>query len=360
MEVKKLKEKQRLASTRHQINSLKKASRLAKVERHRKFRKSRAKKNKLLGSSAKLQNNKIPEKLVKTIRAPKEFALTGTDCRDELISFLKRIKYHLGNGCYVELCFDNTDSLMPCGTLWATTKLGKLVDEYPGKLSCTYPVDDIVEQLFQHIGLLSKLGKPNRRQEINADNVKHWQYVTGVTADDVEKFKELLHSISLKEEIRTGLFESMSEAVTNSIHHAYPGVELKEWNMFAQLREGKLTVAICDQGVGIPNSLKNKPELKEWIESRINRVKRKHDTFLIKLAIESSRSQTRLPHRGKGLKDMLEFVKNGTVGGFLVLSAKGAFSYNAVTTGHVKKDYKTSIDGTIIEWQILLGEEHGQ
>ena len=176
----------------------------------------------------------------------------------------------------------------------------------------------------------------------------------------MKKFKKLLQSISLKEDIRTGLFESMSEAVTNSIHHAYPHSDLKEWRMFAQLREGKLTVAICDQGVGIPSSLKNKPELKEWLESRINRIKRKHDTFLIRLAVESSRSQTRLPHRGKGLKDMLEFVKSGTVGGFLVLSAKGAFSYNVLTTGHAKRDYKTSIDGTIIEWQILLGEEHGQ
>jgi len=185
-------------------------------------------------------------------------------------------------------------------------------------------------------------------------------YVSGRSADDVKKFKKLLQSISLKEDIRTGLFESMSEAVTNSIHHAYPHSDLKEWRMFAQLREGKLTVAICDQGVGIPSSLKNKPELKEWLESRINRIKRKHDTFLIRLAVESSRSQTRLPHRGKGLKDMLEFVKSGTVGGFLVLSAKGAFSYNALTTGHAKKDYKTSIDGTIIEWQFLLGEEHGQ
>jgi hypothetical protein len=342
------------------MNILKKAARLAKVESHRKFRKNRAKKNKLSGSVVNFQNNITPAKPVETISAPKEFALTGADCRDELIAFLKRVEYHLGNGCYVELNFDNTDSLMPCGTLWATAKLEKLVEGYPGKLSCTYPVNDVVEQLFQHIGLLSKLGIPNRRQEINADNVKHWQYVKGGSADDVKKFKELLHSISLKEEIRTGLFESMSEAVTNSIHHAYPGIELKEWRMFAQLRDGKLTVAICDQGVGIPNSLKNKPELKEWIKSRINRVKRKHDTFLIKLAIESSRSQTRLPHRGKGLKDMLEFVKNGTVGGFLVLSAKGAFSYNAVTTGHAKRDYKTSIDGTIIEWQILLGEEHGQ
>lgn len=358
--MKKQKDKHRLLSTRQQFILFKKQSRLSKVNKGRKFRKKRAKLNKLLGSRVKLQHNLVPEKLFKTIRAPKEFALTGAESRDEVISFLKRVEYHLKNGCYIELNFDNTDSLMPCGTLWATAKLGRLIDKYPGKLSCTYPTDDIVEQLFQHIGLLSKLGKPNRRKEINADNVKHWKYVTGVSADDVEKFKELLHSISLKEEIRTGLFESMSEAVTNSIHHAYPGVELKEWHMFAQLREGKLTVAICDQGVGIPNSLKNKPELKEWIESRINSVKRKHDTFLIKLAIESSRSQTRLPHRGKGLKDMLEFVKNGTVGGFLVLSAKGAFSYNAVTTGHSKRDYKTSIDGTIIEWQILLGEEHEQ
>ncbi|NOT84915.1 MAG: hypothetical protein HOP02_09100 [Methylococcaceae bacterium] len=85
-----------------------------------------------------------------------------------------------------------------------------------------------MEQLFQHIGLLKKLGKHIQRKEINSDNVKFWHYVSGNSTDDVAQFKTLLHSISLTEDKRSELFESMSEAVTNTIHHAYKEGQTRE------------------------------------------------------------------------------------------------------------------------------------
>jgi hypothetical protein len=273
---------------------------------------------------------------------------------------LGNIKSHLEKGAKVNISFNETQTLLPCGTLWATAKIEYLNSKYPNKLACTYPKNEVVHQLFQHIGLLETLGKVTRKIEINAENVKHWHYVSGKSTDDVSKFKTLLHSISLGEDTRSGLYESMSEAVTNTIHWAYKGDQPKEWRMFAQYTDGKLTVAICDLGMGIPCSLKEKPELKEYLSSPINWAKNKRDTSLIEIAVESTRSKTKLSHRGKGLKDMLELVKNGTVGGFRIFSNKGAFDYNATSKKEFGKDFKSAINGTIIQWQLSVESNHEQ
>jgi hypothetical protein len=152
----------------------------------------------------------------------------------------------------------------------------------------------------------------------------------------------------------------MSEAVTNTIHWAYKDNQPKEWRMFAQYKKGNLTVAICDLGIGIPCSLRGKPELKEQLTSLIHKAKNKQDTALIDIAVESNRSRTKLSHRGKGLKDMLELVKDGTVGGFRIYSNKGSFDYNALNKKESGKDFKSAINGTIIQWQLSVESSHEQ
>lgn len=292
-----------------------------------------------------------------TVPAPEVFGLIDQISRHLLLKFLKKIKYYLSQGYRVHISFDQTSSLLPCGTLLATAEIESLLDLYPNKISCSYPINNTVEQLFQHIGLLKKLGKFESRIEIDADNVRFWHYVSGTSTDDVNQFIPFFEYISLTEDTSSGLFDSMSEAVTNAIHHAYKEGQSKEWRMFAQHTNGALDVAICDLGMGIPCSLREKPELKDWIFSPLRSAKINRDKSLIALAVESTSSSTKLPHRGKGLKDMLDLVKNGTVGGFRIFSAKGVFNYDALSGQQKGIDYGTSINGTIIQWRISLEPE---
>lgn len=290
---------------------------------------------------------------IETIIAPKEFSLSNEHNRKHLLDFLNKISAALSGKNDVIICFRKTKKLIPCGTLWATSRIEDLVKLFPNKISCTYPQDNIVEQLFQHIGLLEKLGK-SPRKNIDEESVRFWHYVYGKSVDDVSKFKDLLQSSSLSEDARSGLFDSMSEAVINIIHHAYKEGQSKEWRMFAQHKDNTLTVAICDQGMGIPGSLRQKPELSEYFKSAINYAKKRSDTALIEIAVQSNRTKTKLSHRGKGLKEMLELVKSGTVGGLRILSKKGGFDYRASIDLESSKDFKTGINGTIIVWEMAL------
>lgn len=339
--MKKPTEKQKRYSHLYQLKIATQEQKKAKHKKHRKL---------ILKRSVRLcvQNRTIK------ISAPEEFGLTNEESRETLLDFLTKMSSHLSSGHKVHISFSDTHTLLPCGMLWATAKIESLLNLYPNKITCTYPTNNIVEQLFQHIGLLEKLGNHKSRTEINADSVKYWHYISGKSTDDVGQFKALFQAISLKEETKSGLFDSMSEAVTNTIHHAYRKGKNKEWWMFAQHTNNTLTVAICDLGIGIPNSLREKPELKEWLSSPVNAVRKRKDTALIEIAVESSRTKTKLPHRGKGLKDMLDFVKNGTVGGFRIYSKNGSYDYNATMNREIGKDYKSAINGTIIQWQLSL------
>ena len=295
------------------------------------------------------------------VNAPKVFRLNGTEEeRTSLLQFLHRMEYLLAQGHKVRINYDRTVELFPDGTLLFVATLEKLLAQYPARISCNYPKHPVVEQLFQHIGVLNKLGN-SARAVVTAENVRHWHYVQG-TVVDLSGLETLFTGFAAKlgEETGAGLFDSVSEAITNVVQHAYEGLPegaIKteaRWWMFAQQRDGKLDVVISDLGIGIPRSLREKEELADVLPGLIRRLRKRQATGLIEMAVESSRSRTKLPYRGKGLPDMLKFSKACNVGFFLVHSANGTFMYNSNTKREIASDYDTAIPGTLINWQLEL------
>ena len=86
------------------------------------------------------------------------------------------------------------------------------MSNYPGQLSCNYPEDEVVEQLFQHIHFLRWLGK-SPRKVITAENVCYWQHLTGTTVD-LSGFKTLFEQLSLENDTKAGLYDGFTEAIT--------------------------------------------------------------------------------------------------------------------------------------------------
>lgn len=293
--------------------------------------------------------------------APTEFNISIVEKRTALLAFIERINFLLGEGARVQIQFDNTKLLHPAGTLYFIASIHCLLKRYPGLISCNYPEDEVVEQLFQNVGLLGLLGNSSRKT-ITAENVKHWNFLTGKKVE-LSGVKNLFVNFAegIDSDTTSGLFESMSEAVTNVIQHAYEDKQGTfadpdtRWWMFAQKKDGKLSVVVCDMGIGIPRSLKVKPELKEIIPRMLARLHKRSNNALIEMAIESSRSRTKLEHRGKGLPDMLKFAKDGNIGGFLIQSGRGSFAYNAQHQTEVGGDFSSPIQGTLIQWTIPLG-----
>lgn len=293
------------------------------------------------------------------VYAPAEFDLTIEPNRSTLLAFLDKILQALKDGHKVQICFDATKKLQPSGTLYFVAIIDSILSNFPGQLSCNYPEDEVVEQLFQHINFLQRLGK-SPRKTITADNVRYWQYLGGTTVD-LSGFKDLFEKISLENDTKAGLYDGFTEAITNVIQHAYSDIKDNQdviackWWMFAQLRNAQLDITICDLGMGIPKSMLIKPEVSEIIMRVVARFKKRHHNALIEVAVESNRSRTKLAHRGKGLPDMLKFARTSEIGSFMIHSQKGFFICDPkhVERGH---DYRRPITGTLIHWRIPISE----
>lgn len=292
--------------------------------------------------------------------APKIFGLRGSEMRTELIDFLDRITRFTELGAIVKISFEHTKILTSGGTLLFVATIERILAARPGTIVCEYPTDEVVEQLFQHIGILEKLGL-SPRKTITAENVRHWHYLKG-TNTDLSGVTNLFGVLATKlsGDTSAGLFDSISEAVTNVVQHAYVGHgevtdSTPRWWIFAQVTStSELQIAICDLGKGIPTSLKEKPDLADMLPALIRRMRKRVSSGMIEIAVESSRSRTKLPHRGKGLPDMLAFSKKERVGLFFIVSHDGIFHYSSHFDSEVARDFPQGISGTVIVWTIPL------
>ncbi|MEE4995955.1 hypothetical protein V2K22_04285 [Pseudomonas alliivorans] len=302
------------------------------------------------------------------IRLPNIVSLGSPEDRSKLITFIKRLKDALNDKTIsnVTINFSSVSSLHPCGTLLLLAEIDRIMESATRskKISAVYPKDQIVEEMFQHVGLLSLLGLEPRIPTISSLNVKPWLYATGHDGD-LDSIAEKLPKILTEGknmELRLALLSGMAEAVANSSEHAYPKLQVtpipgtapKKWWLFARQFGDDVAVAICDLGRGIPGTLEANwtEEVSHFLKTR--RGLKRQDHKMIELALTVGRTSTKKINRGKGLKDILKVVREQHVGVLSIYSNHGVYTLNNSTASDVSLDEKNSIHGTIIQWKIPI------
>ncbi len=294
-----------------------------------------------------------------TVTAPEKFIGLIPKWRDELFAFFDAAENALSGGALVKLSFCKVNELRSCGTLIFMSRLELWLERFPNKLSCDYPEDEIVEQLFQHVAILSRLGLSSRKK-IDSDKVAFWHSHSGSKADP-SGYKDLTLSVidKIDHPNRMLFGDCLNEAICNTVSHAYnffteehlPNKDRKWW-IFSQYKEPWLFVVIYDFGEGIPKSLRRKPEWREYL-----RFRQYDDSRIIESAIMTPRTRTKQPERGKGLPEMLEFSKMINDGYLSIWSANGGFEYNANTKKLTRHRFSQSLPGTLVQWQIRFSKK---
>jgi hypothetical protein len=288
--------------------------------------------------------------------APRHLRLYATKgVRRETESFFENVNLNLILGRSVVIDFSKLERLFPCGVLVFMGWVDEWVSMFPEKLRANYPKDDLVEQMLQHVGVLDKLGLECRKTVDHTD-VKRWHFYHGKNADatQMEPFMLELQKL-LGEERQLGLGTCVSEAMTNVRHHAYLSESFNSWWIFATITDRTVFMAIYDRGQSIPASLLAKPTVASLLTAKIWGEKR-GDYKLIAAAV-GGRTSTRLPYRGKGLPDMLDFTKNSPNSKLGIFSRNGFFHFdNHETSGKLR----APINGTLVIWTLKIpGAENG-
>ncbi|WP_411565596.1 hypothetical protein ACLIN3_20705 [Pseudomonas orientalis] len=321
----------------------------------------------LLGHERRAQQkNKRPT--TRKIKFSGVVSLGSAYDRQLLIDSVEQMKRHASDEFVnkIILDFSTIESLHSCGTIFLVAQIERILnsDEFSVTVEATYPENTIVEQMFQHMGLLEKLGLTSRVENLDASDVIPWLYVSGYEGDLGSVAEELprilVESTNLK--LRMALLSGMAEAVANSSEHAYQteecGTELdresQKWWLFTRQVDEYIVVVICDLGLGIPGTLEAnwKDELAAILKTRTG-MKRK-DHKMIELAFTVGKSSTNEKHRGKGLKDILKVVKEQHIGAISIYSNKGSYSIDNIEGTKYSGDDKSSIGGTIIQWKVPI------
>lgn len=296
------------------------------------------------------------------LHAPHVFAVTfDKDIRKKVLSFIDRLREVYGTKKKVLINFTDTHHMYTCGTLLFYAELRNMINSR--KSNCVVRIKESknqkVMQVLKQIGVLSLLQHSNTINP-SYDDVVRWRFTTGNNVLGAE-YENILNALDddFDRKTREGLFKAFSEAMTNTHQHAYIEIpkersvanHKESWWAFSQIRDGMLHIVFCDLGIGIPGSL---PKVRpDWIKDIMAKVPGvPGDGEIIKGAIRVSRTRTGLDHRGKGLNQLIDAIKDIDAGYLSILSRKGGyrFEHNEERT----HNYRDSICGTLIEWKLPL------
>ena len=298
------------------------------------------------------------------VQAPGEFSLEGV-YHDEVVKLLRSIRKAFKDGHPVCIDFRPTERMVAGATLLLFSELHRLKEMFPTRpLRCIAPKDKKVNEVLQHLKLFELLGYSNSVVPTSADVVS-WRTASSAVVDG-GKVGTVIEAYKSIDGIRAKhVFRGATEAMMNSMNHAYiderqdglPRPPSGKWWMFCRQDEDKLVIAVCDLGIGIPRSLPilYTEELIAKAVSSISRGKVRSDARMIEAAMEIQRTRTKRKGRGKGLSDIRRLVDEVHGSQLYLFSNRGLVKY--IGGAYQRRNYATSIKGTVVLWIVPLKDE---
>lgn len=329
-------------------------------------------------SKRKLQHKqkKIPwqgKRPTERISAPFAFNIHGHQNRAAFLRFITKIRDAvITRRALVHIDFSRPEVLRPPAVLLFVAELDRMKRVVGADFAVT--IDNVrvarVSQVLQQVGIFDICGVKRLRvtEDEFDESVKHWRYATGVRAGD--KTNEAFESFEgrLSPELARGMWKGVSEAVVNSVQHAYaerrfpngPRLGHARWWMFSHERDGLLQVIVCDLGIGIPRSLPLnwEPSLLKRLYSAFSKDGR--DLRSIKAALEVGATSTGAPHRGKGLQQIWSTLRSARGASVAILSNHAQLSWSGESQEESGLEFGTSINGTMVIWTVKIETDDGQ
>lgn len=231
-------------------------------------------------------------------------------------------------------------------------------------VSGTYPHLREIYDLLIELGFFGLLKieelygppKPNTA----ADRSIFLRFVSGnrVDAESVDRFVSIVekHIVPMNAVARGKLVAAIIEAMNNTLDHAHPNPDGKStklshrWWLSSEVNiaNREVRILLFDQGVGIPVTLP--PDRYDRIRAFLTRLSPfPSDGEMIMAATELYRTSTGQSGRGRGFRNMKQFVDTCTDGELRVLSNRGFYTY--MGGEDACGDEALSIGGTVIEWR---------
>lgn len=307
------------------------------------------------------------------IRAPGKFDLTlgsGIEVMKFLRAMARRV---LELEQPVTLDFRFTTTFYPAATILLFAEVDRLVSmsHLPKPITIVDPRLRRPREVLKQIELHELTGDkcdvvPER------EDVVYWKATKGFNQSGenlaiLEVVAQRVNKEHANQVELSGLWRGVSEAVANTVDHAYKrpredgfmGLDSTRWWMFTQLRDGIFTVAVCDLGCGYRATINETIPEKFVAMLATKLIGTNRDAIAIDTAMQYGRSGTRQSERGKGSRDAISVLEKHGSGDLMILSNSGKMRYSFVG-GKLKEAVSDGlgidIKGTIVWWKLPLKE----
>ncbi|MFB1104933.1 ATP-binding protein [Vibrio diabolicus] len=291
------------------------------------------------------------------ISAPVNLDLYNEENRELFLEFIELVE-STAQQRRVSIDFQHTEGVSAAGLLLMYATIDELKNNPDAKLVRFSNLKGSVKNTIEKSGLKGvTLNKERPEIDIHSSPLP---IVRGTSKGEefevvIDHVQHHLFNNDMTPEQENTLATAVIETVSNVKLHAYKGEDDKPWWIICNVIGNDLYLAICDKGVGIPNTIKKQ----NWIQSRVSRYPTLLQKFLhgtdadsISLSMEVGQTSTKQEKHGLGSKSIKALVDENPDGALWVFSNKGV--YYKTDSKTESKNFKRSISGTLVQWNIKL------
>jgi len=193
----------------------------------------------------------------------------------------------------------------------------------------------------------------------------------------VDYIQKRIYNDQMAPETEHAYGDAVSETINNVRLHAYPNTtsENKNWWITCDTFGKKLYLAIYDRGVGIPNTVVERPWLMHSVKqfhpeifAKIKdefpeivasgffpyTLKKISDERLIYLSMKGDVSGTKQDKHGQGSKSIMALVSETKGGKLWIFSNHGLYTFKQGDAAPALANLKVRFPGTLVQWNIEL------
>lgn len=295
------------------------------------------------------------------IPVPSKLDLYSEDSRDATLAFVEKLeRKSLTNKVMIDC--RTADSFSAAATLLLYSTIDRLKTSADHKLIRFKFLKGAVKVIVEKTGLKS-LTLQQERSIIDC-KVDTLPIVKGSARGEefeqvIDHVQHQIYKNNMSPEQENVWGAAVGETVSNVKLHAYTDTEDKPWWIICSVIEDDLYLAICDQGVGIPQTIKNTSWINNLVQKTpalIKKMLSNRDSDAIEVSMTIGKTATNQQKHGLGSQSIQALVDKNPNGALWVFSNHGVYYKSCKSSTPELKEFSGSISGTIVQWNIKLND----
>lgn len=353
------------------------------VQRKSFFRKHGRKQNILLGKKSRKERQQLSvrnkEKKIDfitkepiDIKLPEILSLES-EYRTEFLEAIEKLRYYLPSKKY-KCSIDHSKIVRidPEALLVLAAEIKRSVSNHH-KIFIRYnkayaPKDEQVIRMLNSIGYWKHFNIQHNDE--HDKKRKYLKIIHDITADNmhvVELREFFANKLNFLTEDTAEMFDdAISEAIANSVEHAYIKKQKnltidKAWWLSGSynIETKELFFGCYDQGIGVKDALGHHDNrlVKKWVDGL--KLMTQKDSEVIEALVTKELPKYKDTDRGHGFKHFIKFIQDYSLGSLNIYSKNGECKFIKQDNSTITKkfDYNDSLNGTLIVWKIKISGE---